>query len=329
MTTRAIVLTEYGGPDVLRISTVPDPAPGPREVLVAVRAAGLNRADLMQRRGRYPAPDPKPAFDIPGLEMAGDIVAVGRDVVGWGVGDRVMALLPGGGYAEYVTVPDRMLLRLPPGWSYEQGAAVPEAFITAHDALQQIGVGLGDWVLVHAGASGVGTSAVQLARAMGAQVVATCGSDEKAARVAALGATRTVNYRREDFVSVVADVTGGHGVDGIVDLVGGSYLERNLQALALKGRMIVVGTVGGSEAPLNLGLLMARRATVIGTLLRARPPEEKMAATQRLAHHVWPLLASGQIAPVLDQVFSWHDAAAAHQRLEDNLNIGKVVLRID
>lgn len=326
---RAIVLTEYGDPDVLRLATVPDPVPGPGQVAIAVRAAGVNRADLLQRLGRYPAPDPKPVHEIPGLEAAGEVAALGEGVRDWRPGDRVMALLPGGGYAERVVVSDRMLIPIPADWGFETGAAFPEAFLTAYDALRQLSVSVGDWVLVHATASGVGTSAVQLATAMGARVIGTCGTDEKAARVAALGATRVVNYQREDFLAVCREMTGGRGVDAIVDLVGGSYLERNLQALSVRGRQIVVGTVGGHEASINLGMILGRRLQLMGTALRSRAPEEKMQLTQAVRRHVGPLLESGRAVPVLDRVFPWAEAPAAHRRMEANLNIGKIVLAID
>ena len=322
---RAIVLTRYGGPEVLSISTVPDPVPGPGQVLVRIRATALNRADILQRMGRYPEPDPKPDYEILGLDFAGEVV---EPAGSFKRGDRVMGLLAGGGYAEYVAVSERMLLPIPSGWSYEQAAAFPEAFYTAYDALEQIHARSGETILVHAAASGVGTSAVQLVVAMGAMAIGTAGSADKAARVRDLGAIRVVNYHEEDFVDAVHEVTGGRGVDGILDLVGGSYLEQNLKALALRGRQIVVGTVGGSRATVHLDLLMGKRLTLIGTSLRSRPPEEKMSVTQAVRRHVWPLCESGRIAPLIDQVIPWEDAADAHRRMESNLNIGKIVLAI-
>lgn len=323
---RAIVLTQYGGPEVLSISQVPDPEPGPGQALVRVRATSLNRADVLQRMGRYPEPDPKPTHEILGLDIAGEVAESPSGT--FRPGDRVMALVAGGGYAEYAVVPERTLLPVPHGWSYEQAAAFPEVFYTAYDALTQIQVGVGDVVLVHAAASGVGSSAVQLLSAMGAQAMGTVGTAEKAARVLTLGAVRAIDYHQEDFVAVCREFTGGRGVDGIVDLVGASYFERNLQVLARQGRQIVVGTVGGARATVALDLLLGKRLTVIGTSLRSRPPEEKMALAQAVKRHVWPLCDTGRIAPVIDRVYPWAEARDAHRRMESNLNIGKIVLSI-
>ncbi len=323
---RAIALSQYGGPEVLSIVDVPDPVPGPGQVLVRVRATSLNRADLLQRMGHYPEPDPKPAHEILGLDVAGEVVQAPSGA--FQAGDRVMALVAGGGYAEYALVPERSLLLMPTGWSYEQAAAFPEVFYTAYDALVQLPAAVGDTVLVHAAASGVGSSAVQLLAAMGAFPIGTVGSAEKAARVLTLGAVRAVNYHDEDFVAVCREFTGGRGVDGIVDLVGASYFERNVQVLARRGRQIVVGTVGGVQATVPLDLLMGKRLAITGTSLRSRPPEEKMALAQAVKQHVLPLCETGRLAPVIDRVYPWTEARDAHQRMESNLNIGKIVLSI-
>jgi putative PIG3 family NAD(P)H quinone oxidoreductase len=325
---RAIVLEQYGDPEVLTFREVPDPAVGPGTVRVRIAATALNRADLLQRRGLYPPPEPRPEWEIPGLEFAGIVDQVGPGVAGVREGDRVMGLLPGGGYAEAVVTSDRLLLPVPPSLSLDEAAAVPEATFTAYDALEQIAVRLGDWVLIHAAASGVGTMLIQLARRMGLRIIATCGSDAKAETVRALGADVVVNYRRTDFLEAVRDATGGAGVAGVLDLVGAEYFDRNLRALAVGGRMIIIGTVGGNQAPLNLGALLSRRLHLIGTALRSRPVEEKMLLTQKVLRHVLPDLAAGRIRPVIDRVYPWTEAAEAHRRMEANLNTGKIVLHV-
>lgn len=324
---QAIVLTQYGGPEMLRMATVEDPAPGPTDVLVAVEASAVNRADVLQRRGAYPPPAPRPPVEIPGLEFSGSVMAVGSAVTRVAVGDAVLGLLPGGGYAERVATPARMVLPVPPGLTFLEAAALPEAFFTAYDALQQVHLAMGETVLIHAGASGVGTSAVQLAHHLGARVLATCSAD-KMARVQALGADAVADYRAGSLRDFVQRETVGRGVDAILDFVGADYLDHNLEALAVGGRLIVIGTLSGGVAPINLSLLMAKRASVIGTSLRSRPVEQKMALTQAVGHHVWPLWADGRIRPVMDQVFVLAQAAAAHRRMEANQNIGKIGLAI-
>jgi NADPH:quinone reductase len=325
---RAAVITQPGGPEVFAIREVEDPAFGPEEVLVAVRASALNRADLLQRRGRYPGP-PGTRDDIPGLEMAGVVEAAGERVVQWKPGDRVMALLGGGGYASRLAVHERMLMPVPPNLSFEQAAAVPEVFLTAYDALfVQCGLQVGESVLVHAAGSGVGTAAIQLAAAASCRVFGTAGSTEKLERAAELGLSVGINYRDEDFAEAVRERTSGRGVDVILDVIGAPYWERNLASLAMLGRMVIVGTMGGATLEVNLGALMAKRLRVHGTLLRARPLEQKAQLTQDFARRVLPLFASETLVPVVDRVFPLEEVAEAHRYMESNANFGKIVLSL-
>lgn len=326
---KAIVIPEYGDPDVLRWREVPDPTCGPEDLLVAVRATALNRADLLQRRGLYPAPGARPAFEIPGLEFAGEVVAAGERVVDFSPGDRVMGILSGASYAEKVVTHHRLVVRVPDNLSWQQAAAVPEAFITAYDALSQCGLGCGESVLIHAAGSGVGVAAIQIAAVMGATpIVGTAGSAEKLAAAVELGLHVPVDYKRQDFVAETLAATGGRGADVIVDFVAASYLERNVKSLATCGRMIVIGLLGGLRAELDLAALLARRASIRGTLLRSRPLEEKAAATRAFATAVLPHLASGRIRPVVDSVYALADAAKAHRYMETNANFGKIVLEV-
>jgi putative PIG3 family NAD(P)H quinone oxidoreductase len=324
---RAYVLHEYGGPEVLTLSDIPTPSLIPDGVRVKVHATALNRADLLQRRGRYPGPPM--AHEIPGLEFSGVVTEVGTEVVRFRPGDRVMGLLGGGGYAEEVVTPADLCLKVPDSLSLNEAAAVPEAFLTAYDALIQLEVAVGDWLLVHAAASGVGTTLVQLARAMGARVIGTAGGAEKCARVAALGAEAVVDRHQGGFLGRVAEVTGGLGVDAIADLVGAGYLEDNLKALALKGRLLVIGTVSGHEAPINLGLVLGRRLKLMGTSLRSRSHHEKAALTEAVFHHVLPLLSCGTVRPVIDRVFPFAAMPDAHRWMEENRNVGKIVIEMD
>lgn len=325
---KAVCMRGYGGPDVLYLGDAPDPICGPDDLLVAVRATALNRADLLQRRGLYPPPPG--ASDILGLEMAGEVIQVGERVLGWRPGDRVCALLPGGGYAERAVVPAAMAMRIPDGLSYEQAAAIPEVFLTAYLNLFWLG-GLrrGQTVLVHAGASGVGTAAIQLIRAAGAQALVTAGSDEKVAFCCALGARAGWNYHQGSFAPWVLEQTGGRGVDLILDFVGAPYFADNLQSLATDGRLIVIGTLGGSKVnQVDLGRLLQRRQHIIGTALRSRPLAEKVRLTQEFAAFALRRFADGRLVPVIDRVFDWSEAAAAHAYMESNANIGKIVLRV-
>ncbi|MBP6017279.1 MAG: NAD(P)H-quinone oxidoreductase [Candidatus Promineofilum sp.] len=299
---------------------------GPDEVLVDVRATAVNRADLSQARGSYPPPPG--ASEILGLEMAGVISEVGQRVEGWRPGDRVMALLPGGGYAERAAVPAGMLLRLPDGWSFAQGAAVPEVWYTAYINLFDEGqLQAGETVLIHAGASGVGTAAIQLAVDAGARAIATVGSPDKAAFCRELGAS-TINYKEDDFLAQAMGATNGQGVDVILDPVGGSYLSRNIEALRRFGRLVNIGLLGGPMGELNMGQLLGKRLHIVGSTLRTRPLAEKVAITRRFEAEILPKLADGRLRPILDTRFPITEAQAAHEYVRANRNIGKVLLNV-
>jgi NADPH2:quinone reductase len=326
---KAITIPEYGGADVLCLRDVDSPKAGPEDLRIAVRATALNRADLLQRMGLYPQPEPKGEHEIPGLEFAGEVVEAGNHVTRFRVGDRVMGLLPGGGYAEEVVTHERLATAIPENLDFAEAAAVPEAFITAHDALTQCDFGSGDTVLVHAAGSGVGLAAIQIAKAGGARaVIGTAGSAEKLRRAAGYGLDVGINYRKEDFAERVRAATDGRGSDIIVDFIGGAYLASNLKALAEKGSIVVVGMLGGLSGELNLATLLAKRASIRGTMLRSRSLEEKAAATRAFEHAVLPHLASGAIRPVIDQRFALADAAEAHRRMEANENFGKIILEM-
>ena len=304
-----------------------EPVCGPDEVLVDVRAAAVNRADLWQARGHYPPPFGASA--ILGLEMAGVVREVGAAVQTFGTGDRVCALLPGGGYAERVTVPAGMLLRLPAGWSFAQGAAVPEVWYTAFINLFDEGaLKAGETALIHAGASGVGTAAIQLAVDAGALALATAGSAEKVARCRELGAELAVNYKEADFVAEIMAATDGAGVDVILDPVGGGYLARNIALLKPFGRLVNIANLGGSKGELDMGRVLGRRLRIVGSTLRGRPAAEKIAITRQFEEQVWPKLADGRLRPIIDRVFPIAEAQAAHAYVLANRNIGKVILEI-
>lgn len=323
---RAVVIESHGGPEVLAVRDVPDPVPGPDEVVVAVRSAALNRADLLQRRGFYPGP----AMDheIPGLELAGTVMARGARVTSWQDGDAVMGIVAGGAQAERIAVHERQLLPVPEALDLADAGAVPEVFLTAWDALVvQGGLTSGRTALVHAGASGVGTAAIQLAKALGADVVVTASAGKLEA-CRSLGADAAVDYATEDFVEVCRQVTDGRGVDVVLDVIGGDYLDRNVAALATGGTIVQVGVMGGGTTALNLGMLLPKRATLRGTVLRSRPIEEKLAVTQRFGREVLPLLADGRLRPVIDRRFALEDVAAAHEVMEANANVGKLVLDV-
>ena len=324
---RAVVLTQFGDPDVLVVQDVPAPQPGIDEVLVDVRATALNRADLLQRRGLYPNPFPE-AVDIPGMEFSGTVARVGARVSMWKPGDEVMGIVAGGAYAEQLVIHERQAMRIPRGVSLGDAAAIPEVFITAWDAIVVQGaLTSGRWVLVHAAASGVGTAAVQIAKAIGARVIATC-SASKVESVRALGADVVVDYGSADFVQVSRESTDGVGVDVILDVVGGDYLDRNVVAVAHKGRIVQVGVMAGGTTAFNLGALLPKRASLTGTVLRARPLEEKIAISRRFASEVLPLFESGALQMVIDSRYRLDDIAAAHAYMETNANIGKILIDV-
>ena len=323
---RAIVIGHSGGPEVLELRDVPAPGPGPGEILVRVRAVGLNRADILQRKGHYPAPPGVPA-DIPGLEYAGEVAALGEGVTRWKPGDRVMGLVAGGACAEFLVAHEDTAISAPAAWPYAEAAAVPEAFLTAYDAIiRQLHLAAGESVLIHAVSSGVGTAALQLAHAWGARTFGTSRSAEKLGRAVPLGLDVAIDSSREDFAEVVRRETGGRGVDVALDLVGGPALEGNLRALALRGRMIIVGLTAGRSAQLDMGLVLNKRLTIVGTALRSRSLEEKARLTGDFEREVMPLFAAGRLRPVLDRSFPMAEAAEAHRVMEANAHFGKLVL---
>lgn len=323
---RAVVIESFGEPDVLVVREVPDPEPGPDEVLVEVVSSALNRADLLQRRGLYPGPPAE--FDIPGMEFAGRVVGAGPRVTGRAVGDPVMGIVAGSAHAELLVVHERQTAPVPDALALDAAGAVPEVFITAFDALVvQGGLTSGRVALVHAGASGVGTAAIQIARAVGAEVIVTTSAG-KVEACRDLGAAVVVDYGSADFAEVALEHTGGRGVDVVLDVVGGDYLDRNVRALRVGGRIVQVGVMGGGQTSFNLGMLLPKRATVVGTVLRGRPIEEKIAVTQRFAQELVPLFADGRLVPVIDSRFPLDEVGDAHRRMESNANVGKIVLEV-
>ncbi|HEV2374357.1 MAG TPA: NAD(P)H-quinone oxidoreductase [Streptosporangiaceae bacterium] len=322
---RAVVITSPGGPEVLQLSDVPDPVPGEREVLVQVVAAGVNPADLLQRQGVYPPPPG--ASPYPGLECSGRIVGLGSGVTGWREGDEVCALLAGGGYAGLVSVPQRQLLLVPPGVNLVNGAALPEAVCTVYSTVFAMArLKPGETLLVHGGSGGVGSMAIQLAKAIGARVVCTAGTQEKLQRCRGLGADLAVSYTDDDFVTAVQDFTSGRGADVVLDIMGASYFEKNMAALATGGRLVVISTRGGTQAGLDLGLLMRKRAAIFASTLRARPLGEKARIVVDVRDQVWPLLATGQVVPVVDRCLPMTQVADAHRLMAEGTHIGKILL---
>ncbi len=325
---RAVVLTEHGDPDVLTVADVPTPEPGSEEVLVAVRATALNRADVLQRKGFYPEPGPPRDHEIPGMEVAGTVAAVGPRAVAWQVGDEVMGIVSGGGYAERIAVHERQLMAVPTEVGLADAAAIPEVWITAWDALVvQGGFTSGSTALVHAGASGVGSAAIQLGKALGGRVVTTA-STTKVEACRGFGADVVVDYTAGDFVESAWEATGGEGVDVVLDVVGGDYLARNIKALRTGGTIVQVGVMGGGKAQIDLGSLLPKRAHLIGTVLRARPLEEKIAVTQRFAREVLPFFSSGAVHPVIDSRYDLDHIADAHRHMEENANVGKILIDV-
>ena len=324
---RAITVVQPGGPESLVLADVPDPVPGPGEVLVDVAASAVNRADVLQRQGFY---DPPPgASPHPGLECSGRIAAIGTGVSGWAVGDEVCALLSGGGYAEQVVVPAGQLLPVPQGMDLVTAAALPEVVSTVWSNVFQVAhLRPAEILLVHGGSSGIGTMAIQLGKAIGAKVAVTAGSPEKLEACRALGADILINYREQDFVEELRETTAGHGADVILDVIGAKYLDRNLDALAVNGRLIIIGMQGGIQAELNLSKLMTKRAAIAATGLRARPLEEKAAIVAAVREHVWPLIENGTVKPVIDRVLPIEAAPEAHRLMESSTHIGKILLQL-
>lgn len=326
-TMTAITIPTPGGPEALVPAERPVPAPGQGEVLVKVEAAGVNRPDVMQRKGLYPPPPG--ASDIPGLEIAGTVVAVGPEAKRYKVGDKVCALVTGGGYAQYCPAHEATTLPIPEGASVIEAAALPETVFTVwSNVFDRGGLKAGETLLVHGGASGIGTTAIQLAKALGAKVITTVGSDEKAAACMKLGADLAVNYKTKDFVPEVKSATGGKGADVILDIIGGPYIQKNYDAAATDGRIVQIAFQEGSKAQVDFMRLMLKRLTHTGSTLRSRPVAEKAAIAAEIVSNVWPLVAAGKMRPVMDQSFPLAEAAAAHARMEGSAHIGKIVLTV-
>ncbi|MDE0824300.1 MAG: NAD(P)H-quinone oxidoreductase [Dehalococcoidia bacterium] len=326
---RAAVITEPGGPDVLKVMEVDDPVPGPEDILVDVKASALNRADMLQRQGAYPAPFGSPS-EIPGLEFSGVVLEVGDRVDSLKEGDRVFGLLGGGGYASRTITHHRMAVKIPAGWDFVQAAATPEVYLTAYDALFNRGnLQMGESVLIHAAGSGVGTAAIQLAHQAGAFVFGTAGSAEKLAGATELGMNVGINYKEQDFAEVIKDVTSGAGVDVLIDFIGAPYWDKNIASLAVLGRLVEVGLMGGTKMEVDLRPLMAKRLQVCGTGLRGRTLGEKLEVTAQFRRHVLPHLASGSMKPIVDRTFPLEEVAEAHKYMETNANFGKIVLTVD
>lgn len=324
----AIEITAPGGPDVLKPTTRPVPQPGPGEVLIRVKAAGINRPDVLQRAGAYPPPPG--ASDLPGLEVAGEIAALGSGVSGFAVGDQVCALTPGGGYAEYVVTPAPQVLPVPKGFSLVEAAAVPETYFTVWSNVFDRGrLAEGETLLVHGGSSGIGTTAIQLAKAFGSRVFTTAGSADKCEACERLGADRAINYKTEDYGAVIKELTGKKGVDVVLDMVGGDYVQRDIDIMAPDGRRVSIAFLGGPKVTLNLTKVMVNRLTLTGSTLRPRPVAYKGQIAQALRERVWPLLESGKVKPLIFKTFPLAEAAAAHALMETSSHIGKIVLTLD
>ena len=316
-----------GGPEQLKTAVRPVPQPGNDEVLVRVAAAGINRPDVMQRQGRYPPPPG--ASDLPGMEVAGEIVALGPHVSGLSIGDKITSLLPGGGYAGYAIVAAPLAMPIPKGLSMVEAAAIPETFLTVWTNLFERGrCKAGDVVLIHGGTSGIGTTAIQLAKAWGARVFATAGSPDKARACEKLGAARGIDYKTEDFVAVIREETKGYGVDVTLDMVAGSYVQRNLDIAAVEGRIVTISTLGGTKAEINMVPVMVKRLTLTGSTLRARTVAQKAAVADGVRKHVFPLIESGQVRPVIFKTFPLAEASEAHRLMESSNHIGKIVLTV-
>jgi NADPH:quinone reductase len=324
---RAIEISQFGPPEVLKLTERPDPVPAAGEVLIEVAAAGVNRPDVIQRYGKYPPPPG--ASDIPGLEVSGRIAALGGGVSGFAIGDRVCALVAGGGYAERAAVPHEQVLPIPKGLTEIQGAGIPETFFTVWTNVFQRGrLQRGESILIHGGTSGIGTTAIQLANAFGATVMTTAGSDEKCEAARRLGAAHAFNYRTADWGAEAKQASGGRGVDVILDIVGGEYIARNLDLLAVDGRLLQIAFLKTAKAEIDFSIMMRKRAWITGSTLRPRTPAEKGAIARDLHAQVWPLLEQGVVAPIIHQTFPLAEAAAAHRLMESSAHIGKIVLEV-
>ncbi|EKD53768.1 MAG: hypothetical protein ACD_60C00156G0010 [uncultured bacterium] len=323
----AIIFKNLGPPSVLEWSTVPDLVPGPDQLLVRVKAAALNRADLLQRRGKYPPPPGESS--ILGLEIAGDVSAIGKNVTHYQLGDRVFGLVGGGGYAEYCLIDAHTAMPIPENLTYSEAAAIPEAFLTANEALFNLGgLEMGETVLIHAGGSGIGTAAIQLAKMVGAIVLTTIGSPEKIRKVETLQPAAIFNYKEENFIETVQSYTHDHGVDVLIDFLGGPYFVRNLQILSITGRLISIGSMSGGNAEINLDLVRKKRLQIKGLIMRSRSLKEKRMITERFKEKWLPLIATGELKPVIDSVFAMKDASIAHEYMEKNAHVGKIILEI-
>jgi NADPH2:quinone reductase len=323
----AIAIRAPGGPEMLVPEERPVPAPAPGQILVAVKAAGVNRPDVMQRKGQYPPPPGAP--DIPGLEIAGTVAAVGERVSRWKVGDAVTALVAGGGYAEYCLADEATALPIPNGFSFVEAAALPETFMTVwHNVFERGALKAGETILIHGGSSGIGTTAIMLAKQFGARVIVTAGSPEKCAAARKLGADVAIDYKTDDFVARTKEATAGRGAELILDMVGGDYVDRNYEAAAVEGRIVQIATQKGAKVTSDLRRLMLKRLTHTGSTLRARPVPEKAAIARALEEKVWPLLSAGKVRPVIDSTFPLAKAADAHARMESSAHIGKIMLEV-
>ena len=323
---RAVEISQFGPPEVLKVVERPDPIPAAGEILIDVAAAGINRPDVIQRLGKYPPPPG--ASDIPGLEVAGLVAALGEGVQGWSIGDPICALVAGGGYAERAAVPQEQCLPIPKGLTAIQAAGIPETFFTVWTNVFQRGkLKAGETILIHGGTSGIGTTAIQLAKAFGARVFATAGSDEKCEAVRKLGAEEAFNYRTVDWVAEGKRVTDGRGVNVVLDIVGGDYIARNLDLLSLEGRLLQISFLKSPRAELDFSVMMRKRLWITGSTLRPRTPEEKGVIARDLLAQVWPLLEKGTVAPVIHKVFPFAEAAAAHRLMEESTHIGKLIIR--
>jgi len=326
---KAVVITKPGAPEVLQIQDRPRPVPLSHEVLIKVAAAGINRPDVFQRKGNYPPPPGAPQ-DIPGLEIAGTIEAVGYNVTQWKPGDRVCALVIGGGYAEYCTAPEGSCLRVPDNLTLVEAASLPETFFTVWSNVFDRGhLQPGESLLVHGGSSGIGVTAIQIAKALGSTVYVTAGSEAKCQFCEQLGANKAINYKQENFAEAITQLTEGKGVDVILDMIGGDYTPLNLQALANEGRLVMINSMNGKDVQVDLTVVMRKRLNITGSMLRSRDVEFKAAIAKQLKEHIWPLLANGNIKPVINQVFPASEAAQAHELMESSEHIGKIVLEFD